>query len=253
MEKHLSRIHEIDFLRGIAFLLMVFDHLIVDIILLFSSTLDSELKIFVYDLAKSIHQNPTYYYLKTIFCQAMFIYISGLSSKFSRNVLKNGFKLLIIALSLTAVTFVFSIITDENYTIHFGILHCLACCMILTPILNKLLNYSKIHFVLVGVLLFVIGIYCYNLDKSSFSHYFYFLFGGYPDGYKTMDYFPITPYIFVYMLGMIISNYVYYKKRSLFNNKLYLRPLNFLGRNTLVLYFIHQVILFTSVYIFSII
>lgn len=238
-----ERIWEIDILRGFAFLMMIFDHFCFDMGFIFRNiyTNHTLLKIcnwsykYIFSESKNI--------INTIFCWAIFMFVSGICSTLSKNNLKRGTKLLIIATIFSIGTFIVSKVLNRfgynmNITIYFGILQCLSICMLLTPILDKLKNYQLI---ILGLL--IIG--SYFITKNIFvDHLFLLPFNIRPENLSTMDYQPLVPRLGIYILGMVVGRTIYKDKRSIFKKERKIQPLTFFGKNALWLYFVHQIILF---------
>ena len=99
-----ERIWEIDILRGFAFVMMIFDHFCFDMGFIFRNiyTICNWSYNYIFSESKSI--------INTIFCWAIFMFVSGISSTFSKNNLKRGTKLLIIASAFSIGTFIVNII-----------------------------------------------------------------------------------------------------------------------------------------------
>lgn len=106
-----ARIELMDALRGLAVCLMVLHH-------------------FLYNLCAFLgapwwlFTNPVFDVLHYFFA-GLFIFLSGISSDFSRSNLKRGAKAMALALGITLVTYFM------DMTIVFGVLHLLASCMLL--------------------------------------------------------------------------------------------------------------------------
>ena len=118
-----SRIWEIDFLRGIAFLCMVYDHTIFDLNYIFG-----------------IETNFLWGYDSIIgdFSAIVFITLCGVSSNFSKNNIKRGLIVFASALALTTVTALADRLFNTNLIIIFGILHFLGIAMIISHFAKKL-------------------------------------------------------------------------------------------------------------------
>lgn len=238
-----KRIPEIDILRGFAFIMMVFDHFCFDMGFVFRNiyTNPTLLKIcnwcynYIFSDAKMI--------INTFFCWAIFMLVAGISSTLSRNNIKRGLRLLVIATIFSLGTYIVTLFFKQtnpniNYTIYFGILQCLAICMLLTPFLNKLNNYYLLMF---GLL--IIG--CYFITNTiTVNHLWLLPFNIKPSTLSTLDYQPLIPRLGIYMIGMVIGRTIYKNKQSIFKKDIKIQPLNFFGKNTLWLYFVHQVVLF---------
>ena len=78
---------------------------------------------------------------------------------------------------------------------------------------------------------------------GSFYQFRYAAFLGFPsEGFRSSDYFPMIPWIFMFLLGCFLWHIV----RRLRAEELFrrgLRPLSFLGRHSLVIYLAHQPVL----------
>ncbi|MBR0412933.1 MAG: DUF1624 domain-containing protein, partial [Eubacterium sp.] len=127
MKSEMKRIELLDELRGLAILAMVVHHTFYDIG--FVLGLDWGYKVF-----------DALCVLQPIFW-AIFIVISGICSRLSRNTIKRGAMVLGAGLAVTLVTAV--IMPKMGITgaeIYFGILSCLGSCMIITGLLMPLID-----------------------------------------------------------------------------------------------------------------
>jgi len=115
------RIWELDFLRGICVLLMIWDHLMYNFAYVFGETwvLADIANSGIYDFAVEYWFGAlrTFFH-PIIFC--IFFVICGISCSFSRNNLQRGLQALMFSLGITIVTALF------GATIRFGVLHMLA-------------------------------------------------------------------------------------------------------------------------------
>ena len=127
MGKNKKRIEILDELRGFAILAMIVHHFFLDV----GDVLSLE---WGYDIFKKLCAFQPIFW-------AIFIIISGICSRLSRNALKRG---LIVFASGMVITFVTVVIMPhlgyENAQIYFGILHCLGASMIITGLLMPLLD-----------------------------------------------------------------------------------------------------------------
>lgn len=238
-----KRIPEIDLLRGFAFIMMVFDHFCFDMGFVFKNIYTNPTLLKICNWCYNYIFSDVKMIINTFLCWAIFMLVSGISSTFSRNNLKRGLRLLIIATIFSLGTYVATLFFKQtnpniNYTIYFGILQCLAICMLLTPFLNKLNNYYLLMF---GLL--IIG--CYFITNTiTVNHLWLLPFNIKPSTLSTLDYQPLIPRLGIYMIGMVIGRTIYRNKQSIFKKDIKIQPLNFFGKNTLWLYFVHQVVLF---------
>jgi len=248
-----KRIWELDALRGLAFIFMAFDHLTFDLGHMFLSSWSSEspnhFLVKIAELGYDYRQTDISLIFRIAFISGVFLFVSGISANLSKNNLKRGLKLLIIALTLSVGTFVAAEFTgSSSIIIYFGILHLLAISMILTPLLKKL---NKWLLLVLAVLIIFLGHYFENFNFDS--SYLLVPFNITPSSFTTADYYPLFPYLSLYIIGLISGSLIYKDKKSLFKKDLNIIPLNFLGRNALWLYFAHQVLLIVFLYLIGII
>ena len=235
------RIYLLDILRGFFVLAMMFYH-------------------FFWDLGyfKFIELETMTQGLPLLFAQsvgASFIVISGISSRllylsdnFIAKFLKRLGILLFICALITAVTFFF----DKNSYIFFGILHLLATCSVLGLLLNTVRN----NFIL--FLFFILSLVV-SLSQLTFNLPNHLSWIGFnKEVPMTYDFYPLFPWVTFYLFGL----WVYQPVKSYLepnNNKnkpdppnynAIFRILQFLGRNSLIVYILHQPIFFSLLFIF---
>lgn len=212
------RIWEIDFLRAIAIILMVIFHI-------------------VYDLNEFVGLDIDYlsgfWYWEGKTSALMFIFFAGISSGFSKNTVKRGIKVLIFAMVITLVTYIFF---REQY-IRFGILHLLGTSMILFPLLKKM-NNILLLITAVFIVLAAISIKSTLVDTGLLIP-----FGVIYRGFATLDYYPISPYLSVFILGILAYKMYYYKGQSIFKFHYKNEYLSMISKNSLAIYLIHQPVL----------
>ena len=182
-----ARIELMDALRGLAVCLMVLHH-------------------FLYDLCAFLgapwwlFTNPVFDVLHYFFA-GLFIFLSGISSDFSRSNLKRGAKAMAIALGITLVTYFM------NMTIVFGVLHLLASCMLLFGLTRKLWE-ALPAWVLPVLCLALIFLTAPCADGVTTQTPHLWLFGFTTPDFASADYFPLLPWFFVFLLGTWAGRYV---------------------------------------------
>lgn len=180
--------------------------------------------------------NSVFNVLHYIFA-GVFICLCGVSSKFSRSNLKRGFITLIIAGFLTIITYII------DMPIIFGILHLLSFCMIFYGLTEKFWNvlpkWIMVIFTVVGT---VISSWCVNnitVDSKNL-----WVFGWDYKGFVSFDYFPILPWIFVFLFGTWLGYYIKENKFPDWFYKTKVPVLSSIGKHSLIIYIIHQPLLF---------
>lgn len=223
-----SRIWEIDLIRFIAIVLMVTFHL-------------------VYDLNEFAGVNVEYefgiwYYIGAI-SAILFIFISGISSGFSRNTFKRGLKVLGFGMIITIATYFF----DSSQYIRFGILHFLGVSMMFFPLLKKINNWLLL---IIGVFSFIAGKY---IEMITLNTFLLLPFGFMYRGFASMDYYPLFPYISYFILGILCYKLFYYKGKSFFGFNFNINLVQVVGKHSLIIYLLHQPIILSSIYLFGLI
>ncbi len=242
-----NRAYELDLFRGVAVILMVLDHFMFDLWGLLPSLFADyprKLMMFAYDYWYWDVRN-----IVRIAVVFVFLALTGICCSFSGSNLKRGFRLLLVALGLTAVTFAAGKIIGESETmIVFGVLHAIAVSLLLVGVLEKLRTNKWIYLAL-GLLLCGIAIAIelthdvYLVSYSSDN--FLVLLGKAVLGTIQIgsDCFALPKTCGQIFVGVFLGKQFYKERKSAFGLKYHREPISFLGRHSLIVYFAHQVIL----------
>ncbi len=186
----------------------------------------------------------------------IFIFLVGLSltlsynrkkkkenkSQFFLKYLKRGVKIFSLGMLITAFTWV---LIGEGFVI-FGILHLIGISIILA---YPFLEYKYFN-LLIGFLLMILGAV---LTEIYFSFGWLLWLGFRPEGFYSLDYFPLLPWFGLVLAGVSFGNILYpgytrsFDIPDLSDNK-FIKGLCFLGRNTLVIYLLHQPVIIAILY-----
>jgi uncharacterized membrane protein len=251
-QKDLSnRILEIDLLRGICVLLMIFDHLMYDFWGLLPDLFSgfpprSGFGETVYDFSVFYWQWDVRVITRYIVI-FFFLSLTGVCCSFSKSNLKRGVRLGIVSILLTAVTGVIGYVIDEKtLMILFGVLHCIALTLIVIGLLEKCFQNKWIYLVL-GLAMIALGIYfeqdqvfLYYGRENIFLILLRTVIGTARSGSDHFSFFLNGGQIFV---GVFLGKLLYQKKKSVFGWKYHNNPLTFVGRNSLFVYIAHQVLI----------
>ena len=218
------RIWEIDLLRTIAIILMVVFHVIYDLNQFFGV---------------KIEYLSGFWYWEGRAAALIFIFLAGISSGFSRNTVRRGLQVFSFGMAITLVTY---ILFDEQY-IRFGILHLLGTAMILFPLLKKINN----------ILLFMSAagiVFTGMVMKNTLAATSLLLpLGVRYKGFISLDYYPLCPFLMVFILGILAYKMFYYTKQSLFSFGFENKYILLISKNSLLIYLIHQPIILTLIFI----
>jgi len=224
-----ERIEIIDALRGLAVVLMVFHHAF------YTSA-------FFLDTPWWLYRNPVFDVLQVIFV-GVFVCLSGVSSRFSRSNINRGAIVLVLAMIVTYVT------VRMDMPIYFGILHLLGFLMMFYGLTRKLWDTvpRKIApYIYVSLIVFsaaarsVFTPVSHNLVLRDLLS----VLGWRQAGFVSFDYQPILPMIFVFLFGTWMGQYIKERKFPKWFYKMKVPVFPFFGKNALVIYMIHQPILY---------
>lgn len=238
-----DRIDEIDFMRGIAIILMVTYH--------WFGLLDIRIG--------SSYTSNVFISLIGHLARVSFIILVGISTelskqnkkgnnqKFIKKQLVRVLYLIIYALLITIVTkFVY-----PNMFVRFGILHYMSVALFLLTFASLIPEYVP---VIIGV--FMVFTYVIFMANKRSSNLFLNALGVTPS-YNTMDYFPIFKWFWVSALGLFVGSNIYKDGKRTYNSPGFdkntvSRNLVTLGKYSLEIYLLHfPVIYFIQSIIFK--
>lgn len=230
----MQRIRILDAVRGFAVLLMVCYHLFFTFGSLFH---------FPFFLKTFLLIEP---YAPPVI-SSLFIFACAYSCKLSS--WKRGAKIFLCGLLLSFITiFILPLLGMADEGIYFGILHFLGIAVLLSPLIFLLVK--KIPNA-VGVPLWIAlaigsrdlmnhGFFGVKIHDPFSSVNLLFPFGIYHGNFRSADYYPIFPYIFVFALACQIVQKIPTKNLPKFAYQKCCPPLEFLGRHAMIIYLLHQ-------------
>ena len=224
-----KRIDIIDALRGLSLILMVLHHFFLDLIVLCGAP-------------RWLFSNPVFDVLHYIFA-GTFIFLAGVSCRLSRSNLKRGLKCFAIAMVMTLVTSLIDSI------IVFGVLHLLGFSMIFFALTGRAWDAipRKAAPVLYVALLIGSNWLIANVDIGEAAHWLFPLGWTYP-GFTSADWFPIFPWLFVFLTGTWFGLYVKERKLPEWFYDFTCPVLPQVGRQSLLVYVAHQPVLYALIY-----
>ena len=227
-----KRIEIIDALRGLAVVLMVIHHMLYDCVEFLGAP-------------EWLFTNPVFDMLHYTFA-GLFIFLSGVSSRFSRGNIKRGLITIALAMLITAVTYFM------DMPIWFGVLHLLGFSMLFFGLTSKLWDFIPrkaapiIYIAFIAASSFAAAYY-EPTSEHTFLWICLSLLGWPQPGFVSYDYFPILPWIFVSLLGTWAGLYIV--ERKLPSRFYEIKPpiLPAIGRKALLIYILHQPVLYALV------
>ena len=229
MKEDKKRIEIIDAMRGLAVVLMVIHHLLYNLTAFF-------------DAPSWLFTNPVFDVLHYIFA-GLFIFLSGVSSRFSRGNVQRGSIAMVLAMLITYVTY------RMDMPIWFGVLHLLGFSMIFFGLAQKLIDlvprkaapFIYITLIVAGALF---KTYVPIVSENPWLRDILSVLGWPQPGFRSFDYFPILPWIFVFLLGTWAG--IYIRDRKLPGWFYEAKPPIFpaIGRKSMLIYILHQPVLY---------
>ncbi len=250
------RVHLLDGLRGVAIVAMVLQHLLFDLTEVFYRTNVPDWMLTLLhwcrDFSGSFLLNDI---LQPAF-QCLFVLISGMACRYSRSNLRRGARVLLFGCLLTFVTCVVLPAMDpvlfSGVQIRFGILHMLGCSMLLWGLLGGLfdrLTANRVMGVVVPCLLLIgFGVFYVLSERSWDVQGLYWLGFAHPSFFSA-DYFPLLPWTLLFFFGAWAGKYL---RAGRFPRWVYTARLpvfDFVGRHTLLIYLLHQPVVFGLCYL----
>ena len=246
------RIHFLDELRGLCVILMVFYHAFYTIG-------------YIYDVAFCQTLFAFFSPAEPIFA-GIFVFICGLCCNLSHNNLKRGLLLAAVAAALSLVLWfgIRSNLLHPSSQIWFGVLHCLASCILLYVLLRPTIRFIPSW---LGIILCtVLFVLCYHIPSGEGGYFgirglftlatpsadvnnpFLYAFGLCPVSIAG-DYFPLLPWFFCFLTGSYVGTW----HRS-FPKWMYRRHIPFFantGKWALWIYLAHQPVIYGLCFLVS--
>ena len=223
-----KRIWELDAFRGLCLIGMIGVHLVYDLTVLY--------KIITW-------QPPDIFVFVQRWGGLLFLLLSGICVTLGSHSARRGIIVFIAGLIVSAVTygmyrFGFA---GKSIVIYFGVLHCLGVCMLLWSCFRKLPWWAL---AILGCALAILGLYFRTLTVEN---PWLFPLGLTTQSFVTSDYFPILPNLGYFLIGAVLGKTLYRRKETLLpgvdpKNPI-LRFLQWMGRQSLWIYLLHQPIL----------
>ena len=233
----MARFWEIDAFRGIAIIMMIIFHFLWDL------TYFGYINFSLYSGFWGAFQVAT---------AGLFLLLAGLVVTISANkheknypfhFLKRGGFIFACGLLISAVTYIFF----PQEFIYFGILHLIGVAIIVSiPIAKRKIVPLVLAVIVIALPMLV------NLQSFGIN---FLVWVGLAAPYPALDFEPIFPWLGAFLVGIFLGNLLYAKGNRSFSlgekEGTVSKLLQFLGRHSLIIYLLHQVVLFGGAYLFS--
>lgn len=228
------RLSLLDEIRGLTLISMILYHFLWDL---------------VYIAGFSIpwyHGTGAYIWQQSI-CRT-FIFLSGFCWSLGRHPLKRGLTVWLSGGLVTLVTLVF---LPENRVV-FGVLTLIGSAMLLMipvdRLLGRLKSFPGIVF-LMGLSYFLFLLFLHGdplLPRGLYRGWFSAWLGFPAADFYSTDYFPLLPWFFLFLTGYLFHRLCASREllRAAFLRKNHLPPAAFIGRHSLLIYLLHQPVLY---------
>lgn len=217
--------------------------------------------VYIFGEEWSWYQSVAAYWWQQSICWG-FILLSGFCWSMGKHKWRRGILVFAAGILVSVVT---RLVMPEN-AITFGVLTCLGSCMLLMIPLQKLMFFLKpIPGALLSFGLFILlrnvnrgGLgfedwKLMELPESLYADLATAYLGFPPESFYSVDYFPVLPWLFLFLTGYFIYRMLEEKNCfAAFEKKesgLIQIPLNWLGRHSLFIYLIHQPIIYGGLYL----
>lgn len=223
-----NRIWELDAFRGLCVLGMVIVHFIFDL---------TEL----YGLIR--WDAPALFFFVQNWGGILFLLLSGICATLGSRSIRRGIIVFFCGMLCTVVTTgMYLLDMAESYiVIRFGVLHCLGLCMILWALFKKLPTWLL---AVTGAVIIALGFLFRGMVVET---PWLFPLGLVSRGFSSSDYFPLLPNLGFFLVGSVLGRTLYRSRQSLLpgvnTQTPVLRFLGFCGRQSLLIYLLHQPVL----------
>ena len=240
-----ERYHLIDFIRGLTLISMIIYHACWDLVYLFGTNLQGYTGLGGFIWQQSI-------------CWS-FILLSGFCANLGKSQYKRGLEVSLAGILITVITVIFM----PNAVIWWGVLTLIGSGMLFTRAFQNILNkISGVAGIIISFILFILcrwtdlgfigirGFMVIFLPEVLYRNKLTAYFGFSPENFFSTDYFPLIPWLFLYLTGYFLYRVLQPKIEQnraglpkIFSFSVF-KPIEFLGRHSLLIYMLHQPVIY---------
>ena len=262
-----KRAWEIDFLRGLCIILVVFDHAMLNFWFLMPNMATNWNAVgnpffeWMRDFGHLYWHHRNIRNVVRFSVVFLFLFLSGVSSSFTRSNAERVRKLAGAAALITFVTVIMEGITNAGVIITFGILHILCLSLLIYMLAKKIFPHRNFYLFL-GAAIFIGGLFIPIgggrtmpfWEVFATQHIWQLNFSGFVSqvigtGIYGADSYGILPYAGFFLLGAAAGEVLYKNKRSLLPalDGRWNKAFCFVGRRAIWVYLAHQVIILAAI------
>ncbi len=226
-----QRIWELDAFRGLCILGVIAVHTLYD----------------VQNFSGNYFSIPAFIKMIMDYGGVLFVILSGICIHLGRSSLRRGaivlgcgFGISLVMQAMIALGFL-----SPGLAIWFGVLHLLGVSMILFPLFRKMPSWLRLA---LAMIIICLGYWftTFRIDCGGL-----FPLGLLAPGFSAGDFFPLFPHFGWFLLGSVLGETLYGNRQSRFpkvnpKNPI-IRFFSFCGRHSLIIYLVHQPIVFGAV------
>lgn len=244
IQKKHKRYAVLDGIRGLALLNMISYHGVWDLVYLFG-------------MNWSWYRSDGAFIWQQYICWT-FIFLAGMCQPMGRRKLRRALLVFAGGVVISLVT----VLVMPGSQVIFGVLTLIGSCTLLMIPLERFLGKCPPRVGLaVSMALFILtrnvnegylGFGYWRLCKLPESWYgnWFSTFGGFPmEGFFSTDYFSLIPWMFLFLAGFYTYHLLQRKQWLVHLEKSYLPPLEWLGKHSLIIYMLHQPLIYAVLHI----
>jgi len=174
-----------------------------------------------------------------------------LSSSLARKYLLRGAKLLVMGGFVTGITY----FLYPEFVVLFGALQFIAVSIVLGYILLELTDRWR-RIARLSLLVIIPGIFIFLAPyirgiRLNFPYLIWL--GVIPPGFQSLDYFPLFPWFGYVVAGLLVGDLIYPSGKRRWEGELIRNStVGFIGRHSLIIYFLHQPFIYAGIVVFNI-
>ena len=224
---HYPRLLLVDDVRGFTIISMVMFHAVYDLA-------------YIYGLSIPWFTQGVFQELWRCSISWTFLFMAGWMCLFSSSNFKRSLRYSALALLIYLATTIAAV--DDP--INFGIIYCMAACTLCFCILERWIDHISPSIGLIVSL--VLFIFARDLYHGTYS-ISYLAWLGFPSpGFISGDYYPLIPYIFMYLFGFFFGRKAQENYSGIYPpwmQRSYIKSFEFIGKHPLFIYIVHQPLL----------